>query len=142
LETRELLTPFERKQLFEIPEHMEKRELARYYTLSDEEKQIIKQQHGAPNRLGFAMQIAYLRFPSRPLAMGEQVPAFILDYIAEQIGISSKAMQQYASTRDETRREHLSRIRKIFGYRTFTSQTYKELVRWLLPTVMGTDKGI
>jgi TnpA family transposase len=141
LETRELLTPSQRKQLFEIPEYMEKRELARYYLLSDEEKQIIKQQRGAPNRLGFAVQLAYLRFPGRPLAMGEQVPGFILDYIAEQIGISPLAMQQYA-TRDETRREHLSRIRKIFGYRTFTPQTYKELARWLLSTAMGTDKGI
>jgi hypothetical protein len=35
LETRELLTPTQRKRLYEMPEHMDKRELACYYTFSD-----------------------------------------------------------------------------------------------------------
>ncbi|EOO60131.1 hypothetical protein IKE_06018 [Bacillus cereus VD196] len=46
---------------------MDERELIRCYTLSDEELQIINQQRGDYNRLGFAIQISYLRFPGRPL---------------------------------------------------------------------------
>ena len=40
---------------------MDEREILRYYTISDEELQIINKQRGAANRLGFAIQIAYFR---------------------------------------------------------------------------------
>ncbi|MGS2750644.1 DUF4158 domain-containing protein [Bacillus zanthoxyli] len=52
---------------YEIPSEMSERELIRCYTLSDEELQIVNQQRGDHNRLGFAIQISYLRFPGRPL---------------------------------------------------------------------------
>lgn len=124
--TRELLTPSQRKQFYEISGNMNQRELARYYTITPEEKAVIHQQRGAPNRLGYAVQICYLRFPGRPLAAGELVPDYILSYIAKQIGIAPESMQHYAS-RDETRREHIIKIRNQFGYRTFTSKEYREL---------------
>jgi hypothetical protein len=63
LATRELLTPSQRQQFYEVPENMGQRELARYYTITPEEKSVIHQQRGAPNRLGYAVQICYLRFP-------------------------------------------------------------------------------
>ncbi|MFK4316124.1 hypothetical protein ABH953_004954 [Bacillus sp. RC236] len=68
MKTRELLTTEQREYFYEIPEHMDEREILRYYTISDEELQIINKQRGAANRLGFAIQIAYLRFPGRPLS--------------------------------------------------------------------------
>lgn len=68
LKTRELLTAEQREYFYEIPEHMDEREILRYYTISDEELQIINKQRGAANRLGFAIQIAYLRFPGRPVS--------------------------------------------------------------------------
>lgn len=139
--TRELLTPSQRLQFYEVLENMDQRELARYYTITPEEKSVINQQRGAPNRLGYAVQICYLRFPGRPLAAGESVPDLILRYIAKQVGISPEAMKHYAS-RDETRREHVIKIRNQFEYHAFTIKEYRELAHWLLPTAMSTDKGI
>lgn len=97
--TRELLTPSQRLQFYEVPENMDQRELARYYTITPEEKSVIHQQRGAPNRLGYAVQICYLRFPGRPMAADESVPESILHYIAKQIGISPDALKHYASSR-------------------------------------------
>lgn len=143
MEKRELLTPSQRKQFYEVPENMSQRELARYYTITPEEKSVINQQRGAPNRLGFAVQICYLRFPGRPLAADEPVPNSNLSYIAKQMGISPSALEHYASARGgETRQEHLRKIRNQFGYRTFTTKEYRELAQWLLPTAMSTDKEI
>ncbi len=127
---KELLTPTQRKQIYEIPEEMEDRELARYYRLSDEELKVVYQQRGAANRLGFGVQIGYLRFPGRPLAANEKVPEFIVKYIAGQIKVSPSAMQNYARERDTTRREHLVKIRNTFGFRNFTSKEYRELAQW------------
>lgn len=64
---------------------MDEREILRYYTISDEELQIINKQRGAANRLGFAIQITYLRFPGRPLSANEKVPDFIVHTIAKQL---------------------------------------------------------
>ncbi|EOQ01285.1 DUF4158 domain-containing protein, partial [Bacillus cereus] len=138
---QELLTEAQRKAFYELPEHISDRDAIRYYTLSDEELKIIRQQRGAANRLGFAIQIAYLRFPGRPLASGEKIPEYLVQVIANQIGIIPSAIHNYAKGRDETRREHLSKIRKEFYFRSFTIQEYRELAQWLLPTALGTDKG-
>lgn len=120
---------------------MDEREILRYYTISDEELQIINKQRGAANRLGFAIQIAYLRFPGRPLSANEKVPNFIVHTIAIQLGISPSAIKNYARGRDTTRQEHLIKIRSALGFRTFTLKDYRELARWLLPIAMKTDKG-
>ncbi|HDR5272770.1 TPA: DUF4158 domain-containing protein, partial [Bacillus thuringiensis] len=141
MKTRELLTAEQREYFYEVPEHMDEREILRYYTISDEELQIINKQRGAANRLGFAIQIAYLRFPGRTLSANEKVPDFIVHTIAKQLRILPSAIENYARERDTTRREHLSKIRSTLGFRTFTLKEYRELARWLLPMAMKTDQG-
>lgn len=140
--TRELLTPAQRTQLNEIPEELSQRELSRYYTFSNEEIEVVNRHRGAANRLGFAVQLGFLRYPGRPLSPQEDVPLHILAHIGQQLGISPAVMQDYARIRDTTRREHLAEIRRVFGYRVFTLREYRELNQWLLPTALSTDKGI
>jgi hypothetical protein len=141
LKKRELLTASQREGFYGIPEYMDKRGILRYYTISDEELHIINIQRGAANRLGFSIQIAYLRFPGRPLSANEKAPDFIVHTIAKQLGISPSAIQNYARGSDTTRREHLIKIRGSFGFRTFTLKEYRELACCLLPIAMKTDKG-
>lgn len=40
-----------------------KDDLIRHYTFSDTDLSIIRQRRGSANRLGFAVQLCYLRFP-------------------------------------------------------------------------------
>nr|WP_242476392.1 DUF4158 domain-containing protein [Bacillus cereus] len=88
--TRELLTSSQRGYFYEIPECMDQREIVRYYTISDEELKVMNKQCGAANRLGFAIQIAYLRFPGRPLSANEKVPDFIIKRMKDTLkGMSS-----------------------------------------------------
>jgi TnpA family transposase len=54
------------------------REITRYYSLSAEELVVIEQHRRPQNRLGFTVQLAYLRFPGRPWDPREQVPPAIL----------------------------------------------------------------
>ena len=63
--TRELLSPAQRAQFLCVPADMSEQMLARYYTLSDDDRSLIKQRRRNHNRLGFAVQLAYLRFPGR-----------------------------------------------------------------------------
>jgi hypothetical protein len=62
---RELLTPTERVQLFAFPE--DEGELIRLATPARADLTYIRQHRGDHNRLGLAIQMVYLRHPSRVL---------------------------------------------------------------------------
>ncbi len=66
---RELLTSTERLELLAFP--TEEGELIRLYTLNRQETTFIRQHRGDHNRLGIAVQMAYLRFPGRVIGKRE-----------------------------------------------------------------------
>jgi TnpA family transposase len=70
---------------------------------------LIRQRRRNANRLGFAVHLAYLRFPGRVLGPTETPPAHMLAFIADQLRIDSNDFGDYAQ-RGETRREHLGEL--------------------------------
>ena len=139
--TRELLSPAQRVQFTTFPA-LSERDLARFYTLSAEDLAAINRHRRPHNRLGFAVQLAYLRFPGRPLQPDEPAPPAVVAKLAGQVGIDPAAIEEYARERDPTRREHLQEIQQTFGFRPFDARVYRELAAWLLPTALGTDAGV
>jgi len=140
--THEVLSPAQRAQFLEIPAVIGERELVRYYTLSPDDLAIVERHRRPHNKLGFAVQLCYLRFPGRPLRAEEHIPAPVLAYVAAQLDLDPAVMREYAQDRDETRREHLGEIQRTFGFRPFDALVYRELAAWLLPTALGTDSGV
>ncbi len=135
---RELLTESQRLS-FQTPASDE-RGMVRYYTLSSEDLALINRRRGDPNRLGFALMLCYLRFPGRILQQGEQPPAALCAFVAEQLGLDAAQFGDYAE-RDQTRREHALEIQAALGLRPLTRALYRELAAWLLPTALATDHG-
>ena len=70
---RSLLTPFEKRVLIALPDNTN--DLIRQYTFNEQELAIIKQRRGAPNRLGFAVQLCYLRYPGTILGVNVVPPS-------------------------------------------------------------------
>lgn len=66
---RSILSIAERDSLLALPDTKE--ELIRQYTFSDTDLSIIRQRRGPANRLGFAVQLCYLRFPGVILGVDE-----------------------------------------------------------------------
>lgn len=60
---RSILSATERESLLALPDA--KDELIRHYTFNETDLSVIRQRRGAANRLGFAVQLCYLRFPSQ-----------------------------------------------------------------------------
>ena len=56
---RSILSAAERESLLALPDT--KDELIRHYTFSESDLSIIRQRRGPANRLGFAVQLCYLR---------------------------------------------------------------------------------
>ncbi|MGR5996159.1 DUF4158 domain-containing protein [Bacillus cereus] len=71
---------------------------------------MILQQCGATNQLGFAIQLAYLRFPGRPFASGERIPDFLISLLAKRLRIVPATIHNYAEIRDTARQEHIIKI--------------------------------
>jgi TnpA family transposase len=138
--THELLTPSQRDELSRFPA-MGERDIARYYTLSDDDLNLIQARRGDHNRLGFALQLALLRFPGRAWEIKDSIPPMVLHYLAEQLGLAESELEGYASERSNTRREHLREIAQHFSYRNF-SECKTELAKVLYPIVQSTDNGV
>ncbi|MBU4224621.1 MAG: DUF4158 domain-containing protein [Chloroflexi bacterium] len=63
---RSILTAQARRIFSEFPATIDKYALVRYFTLTAQDRQVIGRCRGSHNRLGFACQIGWLRWPPTP----------------------------------------------------------------------------
>ena len=136
---RSLLTPAERVALLGLPSTDE--ELVRHYTFSEPDLSAIRQRRGDHNRLGFAVQLCYLRHPGFALPTEAEPPRSLLRVVGHQLGIEPDTWPQYAQ-RPETRREHLSELQAWLGLAPFAAADHRRLVRQLAELAKQTDRGI
>lgn len=119
---------------------MGEREVARYYTLSDKDLQIIRRHRRDHNRLGFSIQLCNLRFPGWPLRAGETPAQQLLACAARQLNVSPDLFHDYGRARDTTRREHLLELQRDFGFQPFTDALSSKLADHLLPNALRSPK--
>ena len=113
---RTLLNQTDRDSLFALPGSAA--EWVRHYSLSDADHAIIEQHRGDHNRLGFAVQLCYLRYPGVVLQPGECPDPDLLLFVANQLEIEPKLWQKY-SKRPQTRYDHLAEFQSWLNLKTF-----------------------
>jgi TnpA family transposase len=134
-----MLSATERESLLALPDTQD--ELIRRYTLSNTDMAIIRQRRGAANRLGFAVQLCYMRYPGIVLGLGELPFPLLLHLVAAQLKIPVEKWGEYGD-RDQTRREHMVDLQTLFGFRSFTTSHHRAAVQDLAETALQTDTGI
>ena len=105
-------------------------EFIRRYTLSDTDLALIRQRRGAANRLGFAIQLCYMRYPGVTLTVETQPSERLLRLVAGQLKVASTEWSDYGQ-RAETRREHVLELQVVFGFRSFINKDIGNAVRSL-----------
>jgi len=133
-----LLTEDQRLEFTQIPQNISEWEIARYYTLTENDIEIVNRHRRDYNRLGFAVQLCVLRNPGWSLGNTQEIPESILLYISEQLNINPKEFDLYFQ-RENTRMEHFQEIREIYGYRTYSDKEYNYLIDYLVPLAMDND---
>ena len=136
---RSILSGTERASLLALPESPD--DFARFYTFNESDIALIRQRRGDANRLGFAVQMALLRYPGYTLASDTEPPGPIIEWVARQVRADASAWAKYGG-RDETRREHSQELRAYLGLSTFGQSDFKFLVQTLADLAMQTDKGV
>ncbi|MEU7749343.1 Tn3 family transposase [Nonomuraea sp. NPDC049158] len=84
--------------------------------------------NGARNQLGYAIQLGTARFLNCFLPDPEDVPAVVVDYVAEQLGLDSSALKGYGEK--EARWDHQKQIREAYGFEVFEEHAFA-LACWI-----------
>ena len=105
-------------------------QLAKYFHLDETDRRRISRRHRNHNKLGFAVQLATVRFLGTFLAQPTEVPSGAVTYLARQLEIPDPdCLRQY---RDDARWRHVLEIRESYGYRELGDpRQVFHLVRWL-----------
>ena len=85
--------------------------------------------------------ICVLRFPGWTLSDVRDIPVSVLGYIAKQLKIDAREIQQYAD-REQTKHEHLDEIRREFGFRNFSIREYRVISQKVLHHAMENGNAI
>ncbi|ERT69896.1 hypothetical protein HMPREF0202_00191 [Cetobacterium somerae ATCC BAA-474] len=99
LRGKELFSQEQREMFMKIPE--DELSLARYYTFSKYDLEIIQRHRRDENKIGFALQLAVLRYPGWPYSYIKSIPKIVISYIAKQIGTGIVPARRYPQ-RDNT----------------------------------------
>lgn len=138
MKKHEILSAQARTALFNLP--TDPAAIIKYYTLSEEDMALIRKRRRPENRLGFAVHMAYMRYPGRVLVPDEVPPEEMLGFISDQLGILPKTFQRYAQ-REETRWEHISELQSYLGMRSFRESDLRALSKVAVMEATGTEKG-
>jgi TnpA family transposase len=98
MKKHEILSPQSRSALFDPP--IDPAAIVRHYTFSPQDMTLIRRRRRDANRLGFAIHLAYLRFPGRVLGAEEVPSPNMLDFVASQIGSEARP-KKIAAERDD-----------------------------------------
>ncbi len=136
---RSILSGAERDSVLALPGTEDA--LIKQYTFNDADLSAIRQRRGQHNRLGFAVQLCYLRHPGFALPPDGEPPVSLLTHVGRQLRIEPEMWPQY-SQRPETRREHLAELQTWLNLRPFSATDYRRAVQQLSELAQQTDRGI
>ena len=138
MSTKTILSPAQRTAIFDPPTDREV--IDRLYTLGpDDLVQVCRRRRGA-NRIGYAVQLCYLRHPGRSLLPAEVPTLPLLELLCEQVGGTPDDFERYAM-RGPTLREHRARIETFLGLRAFERPDMQAMLALGVEVAASTDRG-
>lgn len=131
-----ILSPGQRASIFDLP--TDRKTIERFYTMApDDLVQVCRRRRGA-NRIGYAVQLCYLRHPGRALAPGEAPPAAMLTLLCGQLAAHPADFEHYAA-RGPTLREHRAEIEASLGLRGFERADLRAMLTVGIEVAASTD---
>lgn len=136
---RSILTTQERQSLLALPDNQA--DFIRHYSLSESDISLIKQKRGDANRLGFSIQLCYMRYPGIVLSESQVPDRELLKFVATQLDCHPSDWENYG-LREVTKREHSLELQRLFGFSAFSRDNYQKYVDYIAHIAIDTDKGI
>lgn len=115
-------------------------ELEKMFFLDDADRKLIGRRRGDQHRLGFALQLTTARFVGRFLPDPLEVPAEVIDYLADQLGVADVSQIEQYTERRQTQFDHQDEIKRAYGLREF-SAVEAEFTTWVDAQAWNTGDG-
>ncbi len=113
-----VLSDDELEQLSRWPTEVARSDLVAHFTLSVEDRRWVRSHRGAVERIGLAVQLGGLRFLGFVPDDLAGTPGEVIDWLADQIGVSPATFHRYATGTDgRTRRRHMAAVVDQAGWR-------------------------
>ncbi len=135
----DFLTAAERERLNRFPEPIPDEDLRVFFTLSDRDTQEVRKQRGAPNQLGFALQLCALRYLGFAPDDLRTTPDVAVAFVAQQLGVSPAAIAAYGG-RIHTRTTHLQQVQAYLNFHLALPLDIAVLTTWLVERALEHDK--
>ena len=135
---RRLLTDEERHRFFGIP--LDKDGMARCFTLSRADQNLVMRRRRDANRIGFAVQLALLRHPGIALAQLEQPVEPLVQWLAGQLEIPAAPFAEYAR-RPQTMTDHARLLAMTLGLRPAVNTDLPMMIEAAAEAAWSTDRG-
>jgi TnpA family transposase len=116
------LSPAQRNNYGRYPDNLSQDIIDNHFFLDDQDCEWIARKRGDFSRLGYALQLATVRFLGTFLTDLADVPQAVIERIAFQINITDFKGCLSAYQVSEQRWRHTVEIRERYGYRTFTEK--------------------
>lgn len=110
---------------------LDEREIARHYTLTSDDLEIVGRRRGDATRLGYAMLMLAYEMAWPCAGSGEVPPAPVLAYVAQQLGVAPAAFADYAH-RDPSRASRRNPDDRT-GSGFFDRNAFREVVAFSVP---------
>jgi hypothetical protein len=135
---RRLLTDEERQALFGVP--LDPDGMARCFTLSRADRELVAARRRDANRIGFAVQLALLRYPGIALTQMEQPIEPLVQWLARQLDISAAPFADYAR-RPQTVTDHARLLADALGLRSAANSDLPIMIAAAAKVAWSTDRG-
>ena len=112
-------------------------ELADSWSLTHDEFELLNNRRKA-GRLGFAALMKFFQIEGRFPGTKNDIPRTALQYLAEQLNVSTNTFDDYSLKGRSAKRDRGS-IRTRLGFRPVTVEDSKTLVEWLRTEVLPRD---
>ena len=138
MSVKTILSPGQRAAIFDPP--VDREVIERLYTLGPDDLAQVGRRRRGSNRIGYAVQLCYLRHPGRALAPGEVPSELMLAALCEQLGGNTSDFLGYAD-RGPTLREHRAEIEALLGLRAFERSDLRAMLAIGIEIATSTDRG-
>ena len=135
---RQLLTNEERQLLFGVPRDPDS--LARHYTFTRSDHDLITSRRGGANQLGFAVQLALLRHPGRALVQVEEPIDALVAWLAARLEIPVTVFVEYAR-RPQTLTDHARILAATLGLRPAGRADLPFMIEAAAQCAWSTERG-
>ena len=115
-------------------------DLDRFCFLDDADLELIGKRRTDYSKMGFGLQLVTVRWLGTFLPDPLDVPAAVLDYVAEQVGVADPWSVKRYTERRTTRFEHQAEIVAVGGWRDF-ADAQPELTGWIDDRAWTTGDG-